>query len=363
MLPPFLRYRQMTSETVVQAIVTPPIEPTVRVFWHDTPDYYATGTLPRFFDEAHADAIVSAGSGYGGGGALSGSTASAYVVVYPRDLEDGASFGFGCRIRITAWPASEKVLVAAIDEDGSMQMCVSVATDGTLGIWRGNMATELARTATPIPTYTELKFGFRGTISRTAGLGELFLDGESVLRIDAVNTAAVDPQSWQGIYLGLWQYVFLSHLYIGDGAGVLLPGYLVQVNFPSAIADSDWTANTGTVDDALDDADADDDTTYAYSQAVGDAFALEFDTLATTRAIYGTRAVALVKNAPDSGSPSFRPNVRGADGTAIDVGDWRSCNQEEWTAVDRFDRRNPFTDDQWTVADVNATGWGGQTES
>jgi hypothetical protein len=332
----------------------------IEVGWHDQPDYYNTALMSRFWDTVHADARVVASKGYGSQRAWTGASEAASIIKY-FTLDENKNFGFGYRLLVEDYPSAEKILLAAVEEDGTVQLCVSIGTDGTLAVWRGNLTTMLGdRSTDAVSAFSSLKFGFRGRVDRTDGFAEVFVNGNSVIRVDEVNTAATDPAEWHGLYVGLAPDIYQSHAYMGTGDGALRPGYLVKVLRPASIHTNEWSANTGTIDDAMDEADADDDTTYAFSTAFGQRFAVTLDTMLDTPIIYGTRSVFLVRNLADSGSPSFASLIRDEDGRR-DTSHWKSCTSDAWRAIDRFDRLNPFTGLPWTVGDINACGWGGET--
>ena len=331
--------------------------------WRDQPDYYDTATLntPRLWTTVHYDAIVEAGEGYNGQNALSGAAEDAFVTkALPVAGSDTPRLGY--RLRVDTLPSADLVILGAIDGDGVIQVCVVLRDDGKLAIWRGPMDTELAVSDDAIDLSTELRLGFRAMVAKAGGSAEVFLDGESIVGVSDENTAHTDLYGWNGIYVGLAPDIFVSHLYAGTGTGDLPHDHMVTVRFPVATGTYvEWAANTGTVPAAIDDAASDEDTTYIASGGVGSRFTVTLDTLDAHSAIYGTSAVALVKNAVDSGSPSFA-HVLVADGSTV-YGPWQSSVQEEWRALSENYPVNPLTGDPWTTDELNAIDRGGRTDS
>lgn len=353
-----------TTVTTAQATDVPGTdEGALHLLWADQPDYYNTTLLPRYWDAEHADAQVNSTSGYLGLSALTGASIDAYVLKYLYGQSDFEYFGMGHRMKIEAIPSAEKVILAAVDGAGAIQCCVTLRTDLKLQLYRGNISASLATSATALSTAKEYRIGFKGRISPVEGFVEVYIDNDVFVRISGVNTAATSPAVWRGIQIGLFPSYYVSHMYAGQGTGALLHDFLGVVKRPAAIRTNEWaTIGAGSLDDALDETTANDDTDYAQTNAVGNRFATEFeDITSTTQYVYGTRNVMVVRNLAAGPSTTIKPVVINPDGDRH-YAEFRSCSDSEWRAIDRFDRVNPFTGERWQVSEVNGNyGWGGES--
>ncbi len=353
---------QALSQATGQTTSTPSIA-SLRVEWHETADYYNTSQLARVWrGGVHANAQVSPGSGYLGGGALTGGSANNYVWHPIYGQTDFYDFGMGARIRIAAAPGAENILLAAVDSAGTVQVCLTLRTDLKLSIWRGNLSSLLGTSLTAVALNTHLRVGFRGRVD-TPGFAEGYIDANVLVRVEG--DTKPNATNWRGPYIGLAPGLFVSHMYAGSGSGALIPGYLVRTSYPSAGGTNEWTAvGAVTVTQAIDELIANDDTDYAQSPGLGSKFTEEHSDVPTdTVRIYGTRSVAIVRNIPDSGfSPSYAPVLRNPDGDR-NTAPWRAVTTDEWRGIDRFDRVNPWTGLPWTVAERNGSySWGGETQ-
>jgi hypothetical protein len=347
------------------AVVAPPTVPVptglITLVWHDTPDYYTTATEERYWSDVHADCVVLPTAGYLGGGGWSGSSEDAYSITHPRQIPPATdTFGLGMRLRLTGYPSASVPILAVVDDLDERQVEVQLGTDGILRVYRDS--TELAAADVPLPTYTEIKFGFRGRVSPTVGEVEVLVAyGAStaftpIMRLTGANTAAAGTAVWTGIYLGRPPSVIASHAYAGYGTEALRPGYLVKALYPDTTAASAWVASSGTIPAAL-ASPPDDDTAYIFASGVGQRYRMTMDEMPDERAIYGVRTVALVKNA--AGQDVTHAAII-SDGASFSVSPWRSVTDDAWTMVDRFDAKHPITGVTWTPASVNAASYGGE---
>lgn len=269
-----------------------------RSVWHDQPDYYTTATLPRFWTEAHADAEVAAGEGYLGGAALTGATEDAYVLTLSTGLSDSVEFGVGCRLKIDALPAADKIIFGITTTGGELQCCLSLNTDGTVSLWRGAMTTLLATSTDALATGSQLRLGMTGIIDEANGAIEAWRNRDPIARVNGINTAGASPSTWGGVYVGLAPDLYHSHLYAQAGYADLRPGYVVRVLRPTIALFTGYApSGAASIPEAIDDPTPDDDASYIYASAIDRRYCVEHDALvaADTR-ILGTRMIALVRN-------------------------------------------------------------------
>lgn len=340
--------------------------------FHDTPGYYNTATLPRFWDEAHADAIVDTNDGYGGGAALSSSSADGYVIKY-HDQTGQSRFACGMTFKATANPGANKVILAVVDAAGDIQCALVLKTTGKLAVYRGNITTQLGSdSADAIATSTQLDIGFTGVVGSVGGSAEIWVgtaDSPSTwMRVVAVsneNTAGGSGEAWRGLYVGSTTTTFSSHIYMRDGQGTITGldnGYNVTVAFPDAAGIyTGYTPNTGTIQAALDDASPDDDTTYGACGAINAPFTVSMGAVASTQIVYAIETVANVENTSDGAGLSYVPRLvlNASSEPLIYDGSFRSATDAEYRAFRERYTVNPLTGTPWTVTQINAAEFGG----
>jgi hypothetical protein len=249
-----------------------------------------------------------------------------------------------------------------------MQCSISINTDSTITIWRGDMDTVLVTSETALTGDTWYKLGLQGSVDHSGGELEVLVDGEVFVRINNVDTAQETSNTWRGIYVGFSNDWTLGHLYVVDGSGSqtsLIPGAYVKHLTPNADGTyTGWTAiGAASPFAAVDESDPDDDTTRILAPTVvGTRYTLQLSTLATTQAIYGVQSSAMVRNVENSGmSPSHELVM--ISGGNVHVDTWQSMANDEWRVPYVMWDRDPTTENPWTVATVNAAEPGGQLQA
>lgn len=349
--------------------------------YQDTPNYYTTALQGRYWDDVHADATVTADVGYLGSGddGWTGSSEDAYRLVYVRHGAGQSRFATGCRFLVSDYPSVATVILAVTDAAGDIQASVVLNTDGTLSAYRGDASgAELVTAAGTLTLDTFYDLGFKGEINAATGAVEIWL-GESgdvetwtvYARIDAVNTQGGATSDWVGLYVGSTDETVTCHLYARNGAGAatdLMPGWLVTVKFPTATGFlTDMLPNTGTRHEAIDDAVADDDTTYIYATDSGQSFSVEMDDLTSAFGILALDSVATVQNETGE-TNAYEPivvlNADNEDDRVAVYGSWRSLSDSSWRGIHEPYGLNPLTGLAWQPSDVTVAGrteWGGRT--
>lgn len=338
----------------------------------DTPSYYTTTTLPRFWDDAHADAIVTAG-GYSSSNAWSSSSTSGHLTRYHRVVGTSV-FAVGHRLYVLDYPGSEKKLIEILSPDGTVQCSCSMTTAGLIKIYRGTTAgTLLATSAEAVPLDTHLDFGFEGDVDIAGGWASVWvgISGESASFTEWVSASGntqndTTTGTWRGFSIGLHEDLLHSHLYWRRLE--LTPGLLVETEFPDATGIyTGWTPNTGTTHAALDDADADDDTTVVNSNAVAGAasFTVSMSAATATPNVFGLDLVGTVRNGaatPDLGF-QFVVVANASTEPVSAVSDFYEPSDSEWLGLRHPFGVNPVTGLPWTVTQINAAEFGGQSET
>lgn len=347
----------------------------------DTPDYYDTAQLPRYWDLA-SSMEVAAGDGYGGGDAWEGGGADAYAVAFPASVHP-TRWGMVVRVKIDALPAAANILLAVVDAGDPPEIHVSAVlnSSGTVSIIRGDTGgTILGTSSGVLPSDgSTFRLGFEGLISPVAGNATVWFAAGTdplaeLVQVGGVNTDGVGSGVRRGVYLGGVPDVFLSQLYC-QGSGTLPEAPLCDVLMP--LEDSElmqWDVEPSesppNMSAVTDEVPANDDSDYGFSTELGQSYALHHETAPARTNYLGTRSVALVENAvleapagsPPTPAPSytFTPLVRNAGGS-LDVGSAHSVSDAEWIAVDRVYPTNPFSGLPWTTAAIDAFAWGGRT--
>jgi hypothetical protein len=345
------------------------------LLFHDTPDYYTTALMSRYWDTVHADAIVDPNDGYGGGGAISASSANGYVIKY-HDQTGQSAFSAGMRFKATSNPGADKAILAVVDAAGTIQVCLALESDGKLAVYRGALSAQLGITTDAIDLSTQLDIGFKGVVGSVGGSAEVWLgtagDSSSWTRVIAIsgeNTAGGSGEVHRGLYVGSTTVTFSSHLYLRDGQGAdtdVKPGHKVTAYRPTSNGVfTGYAANSGSMYAAIDDTAADDDTTYIQTSTQNASFTVGLGSVSSAGVIYGVEAIHVVKNTAAGAGMTYTPRlVLNAD-TAPIISDsnWRAASSADWRVF--VDRRpvNPLTGLPWTAAQLNAAEWGGLATS
>lgn len=351
--------------------------------FQDTPNYYTTALQGRYWNVVHADAEVTADAGRFGSGddAWTGTSEDAYRLKYVRQPALQTQFAIGKKIKIDAFPAAAKVLLAVTDGAAGLQTSFVLNTDGTVSIHRGNAAgTVIAGpSAAAVPDGVYLDIGLKGDISNASGFAEAWV-GESgdlstwavACRVSGVNTQGASGADWRGVYSGDTDETQSCHLYARNGLltdGLLTdlsPGHWTDVKFPNAPGShTNWSVSPGgAIDDALDDAAANDDTDYAYTAQQDDPYSVEVADLdAGALVVYSCDVVATVRNFSgftDSYAPIVVTDRDDAAARATFVRPWQSVTDGAWAGIDECVPINPVTGVAWTPDEVRETEWGGQ---
>lgn len=342
---------------------------------YGNPTRYNTTTLPLFWSSAHADATVT-GSGFNSTPGLTASSVNGYVIQYPLTAPADSVFALGCRIKFSdATPAAEKVILAAVAAGGAMQCCLSLSTTGYLKLWRGNMSSLLATSATAVTTAVWYKLGFYGLLDQAFGYIEGWVDNVRVVRALGVDTAQEASTAWRGLYLGLSSDWIAGHWYMLDGAGThatLKHDLYVEVLAPTtdpgagAIA-TDWVPDgAGTLFDAVDDSGAHDDEATKVSAVAGDGsiWGTRPATLADQPVILGAKVTNVVKNehvAETGIDGQHEPTV--VVDNSVQAGPVQPVVDTDWRAVVGFWPLNPVTGVPWLTSEINESYWGGRLQA
>lgn len=343
----------------------------------DQPDYYTTEQMPRFWDLSHADMEVSAGDGYGGADAWTASSQGAYAVKHLTGI-DAKHFGLMMRCQIDDLPSAPLTLLAVVEASPSVPVvqCSAVLnTDGTMSIYRGDDGgTLLATSVTTVPTGSQVRIGFSGTVDPVSGKATVWLGTGSaalvaIAQVGGANTDDAGTGQRRGVYMGGAPDIFTSYFYCQGGTGALPRNPLCDIVLPDEDSDlQEWdtypTSTPVNMADATDETPANDDSDYGFANAVDARYALEMDDVSASRLqILGVRLVVVVKRiaAPEDDAPlagTFTPLLRNGSG-GVNLGDVHTISDTEWIGVDQCWAAYPFTGLPFTPTTINASAWGG----
>ena len=267
----------------------------------------------------------------------------------------------GARFLFEAYPIAPVFIMAVVNVIGEIQLSVALNPDGTLSVYRGNLATELAVANRVLSLDTFYRIGFRGKVDRLTGTAEILLNRTAIARAPIGNTAESDVIPWAGCVWGLPEDCAVNHWYCGDAFGHhpdLLPDLIVKALFPLTTTGVDqWDSNSGPSPFAIDDPVQDGDITRLDASSDQDAFLVGLTDLVESPAIYAAQAVGLVKNT-ESDVPAFRflhgfndLIVEGDVDWAVPMSDYTVRRAMYWQSADGGEG--------WTTARVNATTLGG----
>lgn len=329
------------------------------IVWSHNPDRYATATLSRFWDTAHADATVTA-SGYNSTNGLTASSVNAYVRRFPRNFTGATTFALGGRLRISSLPSVRKLILAAADYDEAIQVGITLETDGKIKVWRGDIGDELAASTGALSTATWYKVGLRGTIGTIDGQAEVQIDGAEYdgTKISGANTQNSLVNGWHGIHVGLSSDLIWGHLYATTD-DLVSGGYAIQLAPAADGTYTDWIAE-GATDryDCINESAPNDDTDFIKANAAGQKYSAQMATLSTTQSIYGVMQTAVVKNIAGGTLTAAHALLAVLESTDYQD-DWQSASTSEWRQLQRWMPTNPRTGLPWTVAEINAARFGG----
>jgi hypothetical protein len=250
----------------------------------DSFDHYPYSQMTRKWSTITGSGNGDIGSGYGRNGSngwrpnLAGSATNTTL-----NLTANAStliIGFAIKFPV---PGQQCFFFRFIDS-ATTQITLIYNTDGSLGVYRGDVAAHLGTTAPgalPTPStvhnYVELKVTFHPS----AGTVDLRVNGVSKLSLTGQNTRASANSSANQIQFGggspnaSW-HIYIDDLYLCDATGSTNNNFLgdvrVECLFPSTEgSEIDLTPSTGTDNSAnVDETSPNDDTDYNSSTNPGD---------------------------------------------------------------------------------------------
>lgn len=255
-------------------------------------------------------------------------------------------------------------LLRFTDETGTIQGALSIGNDGTIRVYRNSVTsgTLLATSTNALPILTWNYIEVKLTIADSGGNWEVRVNESTWLNFtgDTKQSATLSTATRIQIW-GRGSDNGIDDLYICDGTGSANNSFLGDVRIdtvrPIGAGNYSEFSKQGSASnwDNLDDTTLDSDSTYNYSNTVGQRDTLDCGNLpAITGGIFGVQ-VNMAARKDDAGGRTFRSltRVSGTDyeGDSQNVGtDYRYFRQ--------IIEKNPNTTAAWTESEINTAEFG-----
>lgn len=276
------------------------------------------------------------------------------------------SFSFGCAFRQTTAVAGTVNPYGGAWQfrtvGGACQFYARLLGSGAIEVYRSTGATTgvvIGTTAAGVIILNTWQYvEFVATISATVGVVEIWVDGVRVLNLTGVNNAQTPGTPTVGVFgsgnnFNSEQGIYgLDDVYVNNTAVRIGEGKIETLRPSADTATKNWTPNSGTVNfSRVNETLVDGDTSYVYSNTVGQQDLYDLADLSTTpTTIFAVSVVAFAEKT-DAGSRSILLTLK-SGATASD-----GSNYNLASSYGRFDRlleQDPNTTAAWTGAAVNA---------
>lgn len=255
-------------------------------------------------------------------------------------------------------------LLRFVDEAGTIQGALSIGSDGTIRVYRNSVTsgTLLATSTNALPILTWNYIEVKLTVADSGGNWEVRVNESTWINFtgDTKQSAALSTVARIQVW-GRGSDCAIDDLYVCDSTGSNNNTFLgdVRVDTVRPIGAGNYSefSRQGSASnwDNLDDTTLDSDSTYNYSNTVGQRDTLDCGNLpAITGGIFGVQ-VNMAARKDDAGGRTFRSltRVSGTDyeGDSQNVGtDYRYFRQ--------IIEKNPNTTAAWTESEINAAEFG-----
>ncbi|MER2623700.1 MAG: hypothetical protein ABTS22_07140, partial [Accumulibacter sp.] len=255
-------------------------------------------------------------------------------------------------------------LLRFTDETGTIQGALSIGNDGTIRVYRNSVSsgTLLATSVNALPILTWNYIEVKLTIADSGGNWEVRVNESTWLNFTGDTKQSTTLSTATRIQIwGRGSDNGIDDLYICDGTGSANNSFLGDVRIdtvrPIGAGNYSEFSKQGSASnwDNLDDTTLDSDSTYNYSNTVGQRDTLDCGNLpAITGGIFGVQ-VNMAARKDDAGGRTFRSltRVSGTDyeGDSQNVGtDYRYFRQ--------IIEKNPNTTAAWTESEINTAEFG-----
>lgn len=255
-------------------------------------------------------------------------------------------------------------LMRFTDSDGTIQAAVSIGNDGTIRVHRGSYSsgTLLATSSNSLPILTWNFIEVKLTIADSGGNFEVRVNESTWINFSgdtkqsSTLATAVRLQVW-----GRSSDNAIDDLYVCDSTGSINNNFLgdVRVDTVRPIGAGNYSefSKQGSASnwDNLDDTTIDSDSTYNYSNTVGQRDTLDCGNLpAITGSIFGVQ-VNMAARKDDAGGRTLRSLTR------VSSTDYEGASQNvgtDYRVYRQVIEQNPNTTAAWTESEINTAEFG-----
>lgn len=255
-------------------------------------------------------------------------------------------------------------LLRFTDSDGTIQAAVSIGNDGTIRVHRGSYSsgTLLATSSNSLPILTWNYIEVKLTIADSGGNFEVRVNESTWINFtgdtkqSSTLATAVRLQVW-----GRSSDNAIDDLYVCDSTGSINNSFLGDVRVdtvrPIGVGNYSEFSKQGSASnwDNLDDTTIDSDSTYNYSNTVGQRDTLDCGNLpAITGSIFGVQ-VNMAARKDDAGGRTLRSLTR------VSSTDYEGASQyvgTDYRVYRQVIEQNPNTTAAWTESEINTAEFG-----
>lgn len=255
-------------------------------------------------------------------------------------------------------------LLRFTDSDGTIQAAVSIGNDGTIRVHRGSYSsgTLLATSSNSLPILTWNYIEVKLTIADSGGNFEVRVNESTWINFtgdtkqSSTLATAVRLQVW-----GRSSDNAIDDLYVCDSTGSINNSFLGDVRVdtvrPIGVGNYSEFSKQGSASnwDNLDDTTIDSDSTYNYSNTVGQRDTLDCGNLpAITGSIFGVQ-VNMSARKDDAGGRTLRSLTR------VSSTDYEGASQNvgtDYRVYRQVIEQNPNTTAAWTESEINTAEFG-----
>ncbi|RWB68357.1 hypothetical protein [Mesorhizobium sp.] len=297
-------------------------------------------------------------------GLLGGFAITASSSIRDAIFQTGSTFSTliaGFRFRANTIPASTFDFFKFLDST-STQCGLSLKADGTVIFWRGTNATVLATSTTVLAAGSWYFFELKVTFHNTTGAYEFRIGGVTEFSGSGANTRNTANNYATGTDMicngSVYAYddYYLADTSGGAPANDFLGVIRVEASYPTAAdGTSQWTPNASTNVSRVNEAAADDDTTYNSASVSGNIDLFTHGALSSTpTTIFGVAVTAKARK-DDVTARSLRTKLK--SGTTTQNGASFALATTYQYIRDQY-VVDPNTSAAWTATNVNATSIG-----
>lgn len=254
-------------------------------------------------------------------------------------------------------------LMRFVDGDGTIQAAVSIGNDGTIRVYRGSYSsgTLLATSSNSLPILTWNFIEVKLSIADSGGTFEVRVNESTWINFTGDTKQTTQTTAVRIQIFGRGSDNAIDDLYICDGTGSANNNFLgdVRVDTVRPIGAGNYSefSKQGSASnwDNLDDTTIDSDSTYNYSNTVGQRDTLDCGNLpAITGSIFGVQ-VNMAARKDDAGGRTLRSLTR------VSSTDYEGASQNvgtDYRVYRQVIEQNPNTTAAWTESEINTAEFG-----